>query len=122
VPSRAQYHLRPEAKFLNGELCDRGRTMRRHLIATQIVHIGKEANKWEERYFLGEDEDAEIEYGINQSDGSLDAAVRESCRQIGERNAAYQLGISRTTLRRVLQCGVTQLSRATRERILRFAG
>ena len=50
----AQYHLRPEAKFLNGDFCDRGRTERRHVIATQIVHIGKEANKWEEHYFLGE--------------------------------------------------------------------
>ena len=50
----AQYHFRPEAKFLNGDFCDRGRTERRHIIATQIVHIGKEANKWEERYFLGE--------------------------------------------------------------------
>ena len=58
----AQYHLRPEAKFLNGEFCDRGRTDRRCVIATGIVHIGKEANKWEERYFLGEDEDAEIEH------------------------------------------------------------
>jgi hypothetical protein len=58
----AQYHLRPEAKFLNGEFSDRGRTERRHVLATQLMHIGKEANKWEERYFLGEDEDAEIEY------------------------------------------------------------
>ena len=75
----AQYHLRPEAKFLNGDFCDRGRTERRHVIATQIVHIGKEANKWEEQHFLGEDEDAEIEYGVDQSDGSLDAAIRETC-------------------------------------------
>ena len=47
----AQYHLRPEAKFLYGEFCDRGRTERRHVVATQIVHIGKEANKWEESIF-----------------------------------------------------------------------
>jgi hypothetical protein len=40
----AQYHLRPESKFLNGDFSDRGRTERRHVIATQIVHIGKEAN------------------------------------------------------------------------------
>jgi hypothetical protein len=51
----AQYHLCPEAKFLNGDFCDRGLTERRHVIATQLVHIGKEANKWEEQHFLGED-------------------------------------------------------------------
>ena len=45
-----QYHLRPEAKFLNGEYVDRGLTERRHIIAAQILHIGKESNKWEERY------------------------------------------------------------------------
>ena len=65
----AQYHLRPEAKFLNGDFCDRGRTERRHVVATQLLHIGKEANKWEEQHFLGEDEDAEIEYGVEESDG-----------------------------------------------------
>jgi len=45
----AQYHLRPEAKFLNGEHTDAGRTLRRHVIATRILHIRKEANKWEEQ-------------------------------------------------------------------------
>ena len=52
----AQYHLRPEAKFLHSDFSDRGRTERRHIVATQILHIGKEANRWEEQYFLGEDE------------------------------------------------------------------
>jgi hypothetical protein len=47
----AQYHMRPEAKFLNGEHTDRGRTARRHIIVVQILHIGKEANKWEEQHF-----------------------------------------------------------------------
>src|SRR5208282_460335 len=63
----AQHHMRPEAKFLNGDYCDRGRTERRHVLATHLVHIGKEANKWEEQHFLGGDEDAEIEYGIGES-------------------------------------------------------
>jgi hypothetical protein len=115
----AQYHLRSEAKFLNGDSCDRGRTERRHVVATQMVHIGKEANKWEERYFLGEDEDAEIEYGVDQSDGSLDAAILETCQKIGERTTAQNFGISRTALRGALKCGVRSLSRATRERMLR---
>jgi hypothetical protein len=48
----AQYHLEPEAKFLNGDFCDRGRTERRHVFATQVVHIGKEANKMGRAVFL----------------------------------------------------------------------
>jgi hypothetical protein len=115
----AQYHLRPEAKFLNGEHTNRGRTERRHVVASQIIHIGKEANNWEERYFLGEIEDSEIEYRTDQSDGSLDAAIREACKKTGERTAARNLGVSRTALRRALKCGVGILSRATRERMLR---
>jgi hypothetical protein len=43
----AQYHLRPEAKFENGDYCDSGPTRRRHVQATQINYIGKEANRWE---------------------------------------------------------------------------
>ena len=114
----AQYHLRPESKFLNGDFCDRGRTERRHVVATQILHIGKEANKWEEQYFLGEDEDAEIEYGVDQSDGSLDAAIRELCDRFGERVAAQNLGISRTALRRALKYGAAALSPPRRTRLI----
>lgn len=41
----AQYHLSPEAKFANGQYLDRGRTERRHVVATHLVLIGKEANR-----------------------------------------------------------------------------
>ena len=61
----AQYHLRPEAKFENGDYLDSGPTRRRHVQATQINYIGKEANRWEEQFFLGMDEDAVIEYGAD---------------------------------------------------------
>ena len=40
----AQYHLSPESKFENGQFLDRGRTERRHIVATGFVWIGKEAN------------------------------------------------------------------------------
>lgn len=40
-----QYHLSPEGKFANADYSDRGRTERRHVIATEIVLIGKEANR-----------------------------------------------------------------------------
>jgi hypothetical protein len=114
-----QYHLRPESKFLNGDFCDRGRTERRHVVATQILHIGKEANRWEEQYFLGEDEEAEIEYGVAESESLLDAKIRTLCEELGERAAAERAGVSRTALRRALKVGVAKMSRSSRARLAR---
>jgi hypothetical protein len=118
----AQYHLRPEAKFLNGDFLDRGRTERRHVIATEIVHIGEEANRWEEQHFLGADEDAEIEYGSDQEAAFLDERIGAACREMGERKAAEALGISRAALRRALTCGCAGLWRASKDRVRIFLG
>lgn len=41
----AQYHLSCEDKFLNGQYEDRGRTERRHVVASCFTWIGKEANR-----------------------------------------------------------------------------
>lgn len=41
----AQYHLSCEDKFENGQFLDRGRTERRHVVATGFDWIGKEANR-----------------------------------------------------------------------------
>jgi hypothetical protein len=41
----AQYHLSCEDKFNNGQFLDRGRTERRHVVATAFTWIGKEANR-----------------------------------------------------------------------------
>jgi hypothetical protein len=60
------YHLHPESKFLNGEYLDRGVTQRRYVYATAIRNIGKEANEWEPQFYLGFDEDEQIEYGIQR--------------------------------------------------------
>jgi hypothetical protein len=113
----AQYHLRPEAKFLNGDFFDRGRTERRQVIAVQILHIGKEANKWEEQYFLGPDDEAEIEYGVGQTADALDLGLRELCRELGEREAARKLEISRTALRRAMRLSAEAMSRAMLSRL-----
>ncbi len=59
----AQYHLHPEAKFLDANFLDKGITKRRHIIATSIQHIGKEANKWEEQFFTGYNAEAQLQYG-----------------------------------------------------------
>jgi hypothetical protein len=113
----AQFHLRPEAKFLNDDFFDRGRTQRRHVIAVQILHIGKEANKWEEQYFLGPDDEAEIEYGVRQTADALNLGLRELCRELGEREAARKLRISRTALRRATSLGAEAMSLAIRGRL-----
>jgi DNA polymerase family B len=57
----AQYHLSPESKFENGDYLDCGSTSRRYVDASAILHSGKEADRLEEQYFLGLDEDADIE-------------------------------------------------------------
>jgi hypothetical protein len=41
----AQYHLSCEDKFENGQFLDRGRTERRHVVATEFIWIGQEANQ-----------------------------------------------------------------------------
>ena len=41
----AQYHISPESKFENGQFLNHGRTKRRHVVATGLVLIGKEANQ-----------------------------------------------------------------------------
>ena len=113
----AQYHLRPETKFLNGDYRDRGLTERRHVIATKLLHIGKEANKWEERHFLGEDEDAEIEYGTAETDCTADQRIKDVCDQLGERGASRQLEMSRTALRRARRLGTSAMSKSLRTRL-----
>jgi hypothetical protein len=40
-----QYHLSPEHKFATADYLDRGRTERRHVVATGFIWIGKEANQ-----------------------------------------------------------------------------
>jgi hypothetical protein len=50
----AQYHLHPEAKFHGGDFLDTGPTSRRHVRPLgPIDNIGKEANRWEEQFYLG---------------------------------------------------------------------
>ena len=117
----AQYHLSPESKFLNGDFTDRGRTERRHVQAAAIVHIGKEADKWEEQFYTGFDEGAQIEYGADASGEALDQRIRVTCEELGQREATRRLGVSRMTLVKALSKGCKSLTRSIRERIARTA-
>jgi len=91
----ARYHLHPESKFENAGFTDAGITERRLIVATEIVHIGKEANRWEEQWHLGFDPTAEIIYGTAARDFSQMAAsiVREA-RQFSRRALALASRLS----------------------------
>jgi len=85
----AQYHLHPETKFLNGEYLDKGKTQRRHISVEAIQHIGKEANKWEEQYFVGYDPDAQIEYGFcDEQRKNMLTEILQSITEHGIKNLA----------------------------------
>jgi hypothetical protein len=114
----SSYHVRPESKFENGDFYDRGPTRRRHVHAIRIEYIGKESNRWEEQYYLGLDEGADIAYGPDPSApsghlGELKSLVGE----FGERTVARQIGFSRNTLRRILAGGNQSPSRRTLRQI-----
>jgi hypothetical protein len=113
----AQYHLSPESKFLNGDFTDHGRTERRHVQVAAIIHIGKEADKWEEQFYTGVDEEAQIEYGVEASGGVFDERIRVMREELGERKAARRLEVSRMTLRKALAKGCGSLTPALRNRI-----
>lgn len=91
----AQYHLHPEAKFRGGDYTDRGVTHRRHIVATAVEHIGKEANRWEEQFFVGLDHEAQTEYGLAPEDAKrmLDG-LRVACDRLGQRAVAKAVRMS----------------------------
>ncbi len=64
----AQYHLHPDEKFRQADYLDVGLTSRRHISVWVVEHIGKEANRWEEQLYLGEDPQAQIVYGLTPQD------------------------------------------------------
>ena len=100
----AQYHMHPEMKFLNGDYTDKGTLQRRHVRAATLHHIGKEANKWEQQFYVGSDEDAELNYGAapEQAEKALDR-LRRQVEQLGLRTVAKSAGLSERHLGGVLR-------------------
>ncbi|HTE76289.1 MAG TPA: hypothetical protein VK653_06050 [Xanthobacteraceae bacterium] len=100
----SQYHLRPEHKFLNGDYTDRGITRRRRVTPIAIRQIGKESNKWEEQFYLGEDEGADIDYGSAADDTKVFLnQLRAKVITAGQRRFSREGGISRRTIDRFLK-------------------
>src|SRR5204863_576829 len=80
--------------------------MRRHVFATAIEWIGKEADNWEEDSHFGADEDSAIPYGVSPEDRArMVEAIRYAVR-VGK------LGVKRLARRaRVGDSAVTRLVR-----------
>ena len=98
-----QYHLHPEDKFRNGDYSDSGFTIRRHVEATVIEHIGKEANRWEEQFYLGGNAEAQIIYGLTPDDfRSFRDNVLQECQQFSQRKLAQASGLSLRQVSRIL--------------------
>jgi hypothetical protein len=109
----AQYHINPEPKFLKGDYLDRGTTQRRHIRVSGIRYIGKEANRLEEQFYLGPDDDGPVDYG---SDGSAIAALRSDldhlAKSFGHRELASRLECSRQCLANLLAGRPVRLTEA----------
>lgn len=99
----AQYHLRPEPKFLNADYLDSGQARRRHVKVSTVVYIGKEGNRWEEQSYLGIDPGAEIAYGMAPEDrkGEL-AQIKQAADRFGSSALARAADISRQHLNSIL--------------------
>lgn len=119
----AQYHLHPEAKFGNGDYTDTGFTTRRHIVVSheegdEILHIGKEANRWEEQFYLGADPEAQIVYGTPpEDDERLRGSVLKGIRQFGVRKVSRESGVSVGTVSEI-KCGKGKPKRETLKNLL----
>lgn len=90
----AQYHLHPESKFLNGNYVDRGTTTRRHIRASAIRYIGKEANEIDRQQMLGADSELHPEYGLSaDSVAQIRQGLAELVQLVGKAGAAKALRI-----------------------------
>lgn len=102
----AQYHLHPEAKFLDGDYIDSGVTNRRHIFATVVEHIGKEANRWEEQFYLGLESEAQTEYGTAPEDQErILSVIRLAGEKFGQRVLAKAAHVSLREVSALLHSG-----------------
>jgi hypothetical protein len=116
--SLAQYHLHPEAKFHNGNYLDHGLTRRRHVRAGHLEFIGKEANRWEEQFFLGVDPEAQVVYGTTVDAEELRSLVRAYAARHGLPALATASGVALRTAGSVVR-GVGRSRASTLARLVR---
>jgi DNA-binding Xre family transcriptional regulator len=69
-----------------------------------IRHIGKESNRWEEQFYLGGNEGADIDYGTAPDiEKALLDQLRAQIIAIGQRKVSRKSGVSRRTIERLLR-------------------
>jgi hypothetical protein len=74
-----------------------GQLTRRHVFATAVEYIGREAGRWEEDSHFGADEDSAIAYGLSPADReSMIEALRNAVRveKVGVRRLAKQARVA----------------------------
>jgi transcriptional regulator with XRE-family HTH domain len=91
----SRYHIHPEDKFENADYDDRGTTVRRHIRVHGIEHIGKESNRWEDRWHLGSDADSKVSFGSSPENlKRTRRAIQSAVRLFGVRRVAGKAGMS----------------------------
>jgi hypothetical protein len=113
----SEYAWHSESKFGNGDTHDTGITRRRHIEAIAVEYIGKESNRWEEQFFLGETTEALIEYGLHP-DGHqrLIGMLTEAAGAYGMEKLASAADLSRQQLHAIIKCK----ARSKRSTIIRL--
>ena len=99
--SLVRHHLHSEMKFRGGEDDQRGTLDRRRVHAWAVIPIGKEADNLEEREFLGEGDDDQVEWSMARQDRvRLLAGIEEvlQSRAVSDRTLIARAGVSRMTL------------------------
>lgn len=88
-----------ESKFRHGERFDRGLTEPRHVAASEIHYIGKEADRWEEDFLIGLGFEPMTKFGRRPADAaSLYTDIRTAVRIHGAKPVADATGLARGTI------------------------
>ena len=99
-------------KFHNGDYLNCGVTGRGHNLATAVEHIGKEANRWEEQFYLGLDLEAQTEYGISPEDyPRIIESLAWAGKKFGQRRLAKVADVSLSELSALLSANGDLASR-----------
>lgn len=102
------YSWHSESKFENGEDFDRGLTRRRHIKAVAVEYIGKEANRLEEQFYLGETPEAAINYGMSEEGRvQIIRVLARASRKFGQSALAERAGITRQELAAIISESAT---------------
>jgi hypothetical protein len=103
------YPHRQESKFRNSEAFQRGVTEPRHVIASEVHYIGKEADRWEEDFLIGTGFDPTTQFGRNPDDDTdLFDAIREAALVHGQKPVSDATGLARGSIRRLCEGDVVR--------------